>query len=276
MSGLTTLRVGTVLHHDGTMWTVVEFAGRRLLLQRRGGDELRQVDTARLLGHPTTYVSTVPAQPGGSSGAAFGTLDEARTDVLRDQVEHLREMLTGYRLGDENLALPGEPRSQFAPGVSRMDRYRAKADELRVGISTLRRWATTLETHGPQGLLPAHTGWATNAWGQTDPRWIDACQQVLAWHVDGSRPTKALILAQTQALVTERYGQDVVPCPAESTGYKMLTRITKGTNAFTGTRNRNGRSPPGRKVSTAGYAPRGRASTSCSTPTAWTCSRWKP
>jgi len=232
-----TLRIGTVIHHDGAVWTVAEFSGRRLLLRRRDGQELRQVDVAWLLSHATTHISADESgaqDPGGSSGARFGTLDAARTEALRAEVEHLREMTTGYRLGHESLAMPGEPRPQFAPGVSRMDRYREKAAELGVGVSTLRRRAAALDEFGPQGLLPAHTGWAAGAWGEADPRWVDACQQVLARHVNGSRPTRALVLAQIAALLAEQYGEGVVRCPASSTGYRLLARMTKGTNAFTG------------------------------------------
>jgi hypothetical protein len=46
------LRIGTRVDHDGARFEVVEIAGRRLLLQRVGTGDLRQVDLAWLLAHP--------------------------------------------------------------------------------------------------------------------------------------------------------------------------------------------------------------------------------
>ena len=51
------------------------------------------------------------------------------------------------------LALPGEPRPEYAPGTGKLQRYRAKAAELQVGVRTVRRWAAGLERDGPAGLV---------------------------------------------------------------------------------------------------------------------------
>ena len=62
MSGLTTtLRTGLPITLDGEVLTVVEIAGRRMLL-RSGAGNLRQVDTGWLMSQPGTRV--------GGGGAA--------------------------------------------------------------------------------------------------------------------------------------------------------------------------------------------------------------
>src|SRR5207245_882635 len=77
---------------------------------------------------------------------------------LAVRVGQVRELLTGDRRGWPELAGDGEPRGQYVPGVSLMARYTAKAAELGMGVSTLRRWVAAFTRHGPEGLLRADTG----------------------------------------------------------------------------------------------------------------------
>ncbi|GAA1387743.1 DDE-type integrase/transposase/recombinase [Catellatospora chokoriensis] len=235
MSAVTAvLRVGSLIHHDGGRFTVVEFAGRRLLMRANGSGQLRQVDVAWLLAHPTTSVSAPEGVTPVSAAVVLDSLDDGQTRQLREQVGHVQEVLTGYRLGAKELAGPDEPRAEYAPGTAKMGRYQAKAAELGVGVSTVRRWVQAFTDFGPQGLVPAGTGRGEGPWGRTDPRWVEACQTVLAGHVNASRPTRALVLAQVQALLEEQHGPGVVPVPSRTTGYELLRELTRGTNAFTG------------------------------------------
>ncbi len=110
----------------------------------------------------------------------------------------MQELLTGFRHGSRELAADGEPRPPYAPGVAVMARYTAKAAELGIGVSTLRRWVAGFTTHGPEGLLRADTGRGNGPLARTDPRWIEACRAALAAHVPASRPTRALILAEIE------------------------------------------------------------------------------
>lgn len=227
------LRIGLRINHDGGVFTVVEFTGRRLLLRRQGSGELRQVDVGWLLSHPSTSVAdAVPGQP--AAGVVLGTLGAAQAEELIRLVEHVLEVLTGYRHGHAELAVDGEPRAAYAPGVSKMARYAAKAAELGVGVSTLRRWIAAYAEHGPEGLLRVDTGCGEGPLAHTDPRWVQACRVVLAGHVLASRPTRALILAEIEQRLEVEYGPGVVSLPARSTAYALLRELSRGTNAFTG------------------------------------------
>ena len=62
------------------------------------------------------------------------------------------EVLTGYQRGGEALALPGEPRPQYAPGTAKLQRCQAKAAELGVSVMTVRRMIWRFEADGPEGL----------------------------------------------------------------------------------------------------------------------------
>jgi len=68
------------------------------------------------------------ARPGRLLSALGADADAA----LAVQVRHVQEVLTGYQLGSAGLAGEGEPRPQYAAGVSKMARYAAKAAELGV------------------------------------------------------------------------------------------------------------------------------------------------
>jgi hypothetical protein len=63
------------------------------------------------------------------------------------------EVLTGYQRGSEALALPGEPRPQYAPGTTKLQRCQAKAAELGVWLMTVRRMIWRFEADGPEGLI---------------------------------------------------------------------------------------------------------------------------
>lgn len=238
MSAVTSvLRVGLRINHDGGVFTVVELAGRRLLLRRHGDGELRQVEIGWLLSHPTTSVTdrdTDEPDAELAAGVLLGTLDAGEDADLAERVGHVQELLTGFRHGSRELAVDGEPRPHYAPGVAVMGRYAAKAAELGIGVSTLRRWVAGFLTHGPAGLLRADTGRGDGPLARTDPRWVEACRATLAAHVPASRPTRAVILAEVEQRLAVTHGPGVVKVPARSTGYALLAELARGSNAFDG------------------------------------------
>ncbi|MGH3678773.1 MAG: helix-turn-helix domain-containing protein [Natronosporangium sp.] len=235
MSQVTTvLRVGLRLVHDGDVFTVVEIAGRRLLL-RNGSGQVRQVEVGWLLSHPTTRVAEAAEELAGTaSSVVLGSLDTAAEEELADQVGHVREVVTGYRLGSVELAADGEPRAEYRPGTAMMDRYRAKATELGVGVSTVRRWVAAFRAQGPAGLARQGGGPRVGPLGRVDARWLEMCQVVLGERVSASRPTRAIVLAEVEARLAERYGAGVVPVPGKTTGYELLRELSRGSNAFAG------------------------------------------
>jgi transposase InsO family protein len=236
MSTLTApLRIGTQLDHDGDRFEVVEIAGRRLVLRHLATSGLRQVDLAWLLAHPTTRIADTAAQPVQAAAVVFAGVDDAGQAEVEARAGHVREVLTGYRRGSVELAMPGEPRPEYGPGTAMMARYEEKATETGVSVSTLRRWARAFQAWGPAGLVKERTGPKPHSgWGRTDGRWIDMCRTVVAEHVNASRPTRALILAQVEARLAEEYGEGVVPIPGKTVGYQLLRELFRGSNAFEG------------------------------------------
>ncbi|WP_327370733.1 integrase [Streptomyces sp. NBC_01217] len=231
----TTLRLGLPVSFDGEQFTVAEIEGRRILLRQSalaGPPKLRQVDISVLLAHPTTeFLEPVPEEETAAAAVLSGLADE-EDDDLTVKVQHLQEVLTGYRLGDAELALEGEPRADFAPGVPMLHRYAVKATELGVGSSTIRRWTAALKKSGPAGLVVDRP--VRNVVERADPRWLDMAESVLQANVKASRPVRGLILTEIEERLVKEHGQGTVPLPARTMGYALLRQLSKGTNAFEG------------------------------------------
>ena len=170
------------------------------------------------------------------------------------------------------LALPGEPRPEYAPG------YRASSSGTRprppscgVGVRTIRRWAAALERDGPAGLVDDRWRRCQAPLAGADDRagWTMA-RQVLAEHTDASTPTQDLVLARIAARLDAEHGAGVVPVPGRTRARALLREISRGTSAFGGAEGQAGdRGPPGgavraaagdaaRRVPAAGYHPAGR------------------
>ncbi|MBT2458636.1 DDE-type integrase/transposase/recombinase [Streptomyces sp. ISL-86] len=230
----TTLRPGLPLAFDGEQFTVAEIEGRRVLLQQLGAlgePRWRQVDTAVLLSHPTTRILVDAPEPETAVATVLGALSGDEDDALTVRYRHVQEVLTGYRLGCVELALEGEPRPQYAPGVPVMRRYAAKAAELGVGESTIRRWVVLAEA-GPAGLLKERR--TRDVLDRADPRWVDAARDAVARRVKASRPVRDLLLLEIEERLGEVHGRNSVPSPARTTAYAILRELDRGTNAFTG------------------------------------------
>ncbi|MEU1824075.1 integrase [Streptomyces abikoensis] len=231
----TVLRPGLPIGFDGEQFTVAEIEGRRILLRQAalaGPPKLRQVDISVLLSHPTTEILAPAPEAGTAAAAVLSGLADEEDDELTVKVRHLQEVLTGYRLGDAALALEGEPREDFAPGVPMLHRYAVKAAELGVGASTIRRWAAALKKSGPAGLVPDRP--VRSVVERVDPRWVDMAEEVLKAHVKASRPVRGLILTEIEERLVKEYGKGTVSLPASTMGYELLRQLSKGTNAFEG------------------------------------------
>ncbi|WP_395577409.1 hypothetical protein [Streptomyces sp. BK79] len=189
-SWTTPLQPGLAISFDGEQFTVAEIEGRRILLQSAaavvGVPRWRQVDISVLLVHPTTEILVpVPQEKEPTAAAVLSSLDDDGDDDLTRRCRHDQEVLTGFQLGSEVLALPGEPRQDYAPGTPWMHRYEAKAAELEVDPATVRRWVARVKKSGPAGLIYERP--ARSVLDRADSRWLEMARSVLKGHERGSR-----------------------------------------------------------------------------------------
>src|ERR1019366_8875628 len=232
------LSAGARVAYDGQVWDVAELAPPSVLLAGPAGG-LRRVSISHLLAAPGTRVGDAcGAERVTAAGLGLAGLGSAELAQRRERVAHVREACTGYRRGGPDLALPGEPRPEYAPGTGKLQRYQAKAAEMQVGVRTVERWAARLEQDGPAGLVDERWLRRRAPQGGADARWLAMARTVLAEHTDASTPTQDLILARTAARLDAGHGTGVVPLPGRTRARALLREITKGTSAFSGAKAR--------------------------------------
>jgi transposase InsO family protein len=232
------LSAGARVTYDGQSWDVAELAPPSVLLAGPAG-RLRRVSISHLLAAPGTRVGDAcGAERVPDAALRLAGLGSAELAQLRERVAHVREACTGYRSGSPDLALPGEPRPEYAPGTGKLRRYQAKAAEMQVGVRTVERWAARLERDGPAGLVDERWLRRRAPQGGADARWLAMARTVLAEHTDASTPTQDLILARTAARLDAEHGTGVVPLPGRTRARALLREITKGTSAFGGAKAR--------------------------------------
>jgi transposase InsO family protein len=229
------LAVGTRLGYDGHWWQVTEMDGPHVLLTSQAGG-IRRVSASHLLADPGTLLHGAPSGPAEGAGADLAGLGETELAELRERVAHVQEVRTGFRRGCAELASEGEPRPGYAPGVPMLARYAAKAAEMGVGVSTLRRWVKDFGERGPAGLADDRWRRRRAPLAGADPRWLETARQVLAEHTEASKPTQDLILAEVAARLDAGHGEAMVPVPKPTRARALLREISNGTSAFGGTK----------------------------------------
>ena len=230
-----TITVGTRLCSDGGLWEVTELTATAVVMRDALGG-LRQASVSGLLADPATrLLDAAPAEP-APAGPGTSGLTPPETGEMRRLAGHVLEVLTGYQRGSEALALPGEPRPQYAPGTAKLQRCQAKAAELGVSVMTVRRMIWRFEANGPEGLADRRRQRRSDSLAGADARWLDMARQVLAEHTQASKPTRDLILAEIAARLNAGHGDGMVPVPKPTRARALLREITRGTSAFGGTK----------------------------------------
>lgn len=241
--------VGTRVIRDGQLFKVVEIhaggpAGAEVILCSDGvpPQYLRLSMRAfladggnRLVADTPGPAADDPLDPASQILAAL--TKQERTDV-GDRADHIREVLTGFRSGSEELALPGEPRAEYAPGTKKVHRYQSKADELGKSLRTIKQWVADYRAHGEAGLAHNRVP-RQRPFGFTDERWLMTAIEVMVEYQNQSRPTEKVTIQRINARVIARYGKDVVPLPSFKTAYKILPELDKKFPVFIHSTKRN-------------------------------------
>jgi len=264
------IATGVRLMYDGGLWEVVELDAPLVLLRDATG-AVRQVALGQLLAAPTTQLIEADGrEPAEGVGADLSNLSKEAKTELHERVAHMQELRTGFRRGHRELALPGEPRPQFDPELGWSSRYAAKAAELGVAESTVRAWLKQFKASGPAALLDGRWSRRQDELAGADAQWIAMARAVLSEYTDKSRPTQDVVLATIKASLEADESTGPVRIPGMTVGRRLLRALSRGTNAFGGTKTK--RSAASRPETP--YGPRGPGSTWCWTRRHWTCSRW--
>jgi len=220
---------GSRFAFDGEVVEVTGFEGTRVTL-RDARDRWRTLGLAGFLARAAPLEA--PQGRPVPAGPLLAGLSGSEQSAVAGRAGHVREVLTGYRSGTAEVTRPGEPRTGYDPARPLGGREEAKARELGVSGRTIRRWVRAYRDGGEAGLADARR--VSGRRLELDPRWEEACRMVVAGHVDASTPTAGALLRLIDAQLDDQYGPGAVTRPSTATAYRHLARLTKGTNALTG------------------------------------------
>lgn len=229
----TRMGVGTRLVYDGKAVEVIEFTATALgneVVLKNGRGEVLRISVKELLFSERATI--LPQEPGVSSqdledaaSVVLSQLQPSERERLVSTAEHAREVFTGYRSGSAELAREGEPKPEYDPALPKMARYRAKAEELGVSLSTVKRWVAAVEAHGEAGL--ARSARSSSVLDRCDPRWVQTALAVMVEHTDQSKPLRKAVIERTRARLEAAFGEGVVPIPAKSKAYAALEELER-------------------------------------------------
>jgi transposase InsO family protein len=229
VSGAVVIGPGSRFSFDGEVVEVTGFEGTRVTL-RDGRGRWRTLGLAGFLAGAVP-VEAPDARP-APVGPLLAGLSGGEQSVVTERAGHVREVLTGYRSGTAEAARPGEPRPDYDPARPLGGRQEAKACELGVTGRTIRRWVRAYRDSGEAGLADSRR--VSGRRLALDPRWEEACRAVVAGQAGASTPTAGALLRLIDAQLDDQHGAGAVPRPSTASAYRHLARLTKGTNAVTG------------------------------------------
>ena len=178
--------VGTRLVYDGELVEIVEIhtgqTGMDVVLKGTSKQALIRARLNELLMSNGTRVITERDGPSGDddfepAGVVLAQLSDAERNEVIERAAHVRELLTGFRSGSEELALPGEPRPEYQADVPLSRRYASKARELGVGVRSIERWVQQFQKKGEAGLASTRDRRTAGLGANVDPRWTETADR---------------------------------------------------------------------------------------------------
>lgn len=233
------VRVGDRVRFDGRVHQVAALTGMAMRLVSEDG-EVQVVMAGHVLAAADFDVlaprATAGAGPVLPPIALLDALPTAAIEQAQFWERHLVEVDTGLPPG----AAPGtSPRPEYDPAwTSLTERIEAKSAELtagghRVGTRTLKRLRACYEQEGLWGLVDgrsARSAKGNSLTGRVDNRVVEIVTELLIAQTDQSSGDRKRLIAQAQQLITERFGEGVVPLPSRTTFYRLINVLAAGTD----------------------------------------------
>ncbi|MGI8614170.1 MAG: transposase [Nocardioidaceae bacterium] len=223
------LRPGDWVHFDGGDHQVVALAGTSVRLRSEAGAEQVVLGTHLMASPGFAVVDGAPT----ATVEPFGLLDSlppAALAAAREWERHVVEIETGLPPGAE---ADVAPRPEYDPGVTTVvQRDRAKAAELGVGVRTVQTRRSRYARKGLWGLVDQRAVRAWEATGQADARLVAAVREVIDAETDTSTGTRSRLIRRVVKTVEATHGPGVVPLPARTTFYRLIDVLATGRHTF--------------------------------------------
>jgi putative transposase len=229
LSTVAVLRPGDWVLYDGSEQQVLALAGTSVRLRTVDG-----ADSVVLAGHlmasPGFAVIDSEPAPSVEPFALLDSLPGAVLDTAREWERHVVEIETGLPPGAE----PGvAPKPEYDPtSTTVVDRDRAKAAELGVGVRTVQTRRARYAQQGLWGLVDQRAVRAWEATGRADARLVAAAREVIDAETDTSTGTRSRLIRRVTKAVEATYGPGVVPMPARTTFYRLIDALSTGRHTF--------------------------------------------
>ena len=234
--------VGTRVMFDGEVHEVIEWipstAGTEVVLKSAIG--LRRMSVVALLSDARVKFIADPGAPESTdeeqpAAVKLLCLSEDERRVVTQRAEHVREVLTGYRSGSEQIRQPDEPRPAYDPALPMCSRSESKAAELAISRRTVDRWVKAYRERGEAGLAPNRTAVPE----RVDERWTETARCVMSEYTNESKPSMAAVILQTHLRIVASYGDGEIEEPSRATAYRKLAELDQRHQTFRGTTKRN-------------------------------------
>ncbi|MFW0786406.1 hypothetical protein AAFP35_18060 [Gordonia sp. CPCC 206044] len=162
-------------------------------------------------------------------------VDDSACEAAYRRVEHLMEIMTGYRSGDPANARRGEPRASYTAGKSMEERFVAKAAELGVGRSTVQGWMTNFLASGmnPASQLDGRStkrrlGWRRN----THPGWVACVRDSIREHIEEQTSSVRRETIRREADENFKRQFPGEKAPGRSVAFEVIADLATGTYLF--------------------------------------------
>jgi len=254
MRGAGRLTIGDRVVFEDDQHTVVGLLGRSVRLRSATGaaqviliSELCASNGFAVVDGKTPAPTGPSALPAPDEAALWDAVPKTvRAEVVALEA-HLLEVLTGYRGGDPEQAAEGEPRAAYGPDLPAGDRQHAKAAELGIPWSTLRRHLARYREMGRWGLVDQRKAKLSNPLASMDSRVAEAVEAQAQAETDDSTGTRSRFRRRVQRRLDQQHGPGVVPLPPVSTFNRQLGLLLDGRHSFgsSKTRRTDARRPQG-------------------------------
>lgn len=219
------LEAGAAISFRGEAFLVVGFAQEGHVRLRDGSGGELTLSPGDLVGDPSFGFEGVETSSTSRQQLFWEKLpDEVRAAALTRQ-EHLREVLTGYRMGQPDDRFPGEPRDAYGHGTQE-ERIKAKAAELGLHPRQVHRWLRAYRKAGqhPGGLVGGHEVRSSSRLGKQEACMAEAIMSV----AKNRREDSDLSYTRLRELVERELvvmGQGDTALPSQPTFNKLVRRF---------------------------------------------------
>nr|RIY03849.1 hypothetical protein D3W47_13200 [Deinococcus sp. RM] len=219
------LAAGSAISWRGAPYLVMKFEDGQIRLRAADSLEERTVASGELLSDPSFRIEGAEGPVLSPTQPFWDRLPNDVREAALSREEHVREVLTGFRLGQASDRFPGEPRAAYA-STTRSERVASKAAELGLSYRQVNRWLAEYHRAGnhPAGLVNRKTVRTSSRLGQQEADLAEAIMRVARQQTKATDVTfiRLRLLVENELIAM---GRGDVKLPAQPTFIALVRRF---------------------------------------------------